>query len=107
MGASRDVGEERIPPALGKQNGAILSGHQILSVGVDDEMLPMKDPIELPQIDRKLMRSTGFIRFDGLFNLQCGGVHKQILARGSQGNKYRNHDKRSQRENQNSEAPQE
>ncbi len=89
-----------------KQRGAILSGHQILAIGVDDKMLRMKDSVELPKIHRKLMRPTAVIRFDGPLDLQRSGVYKQILARGSQGNGNQNRDECSEREDQNAKAPQ-
>src|SRR5260370_10797891 len=107
MATCREVREERLLTSAGKQRGAILPANQVLATGVDDEMLRMKDSVELPQIHRKLMRSTGGIRFDGLFNLQCGCIYKQILAGGSQGNGHQNRDEGSQRENQDAEAPQE
>src|SRR5262249_28153394 len=97
----------RIPLRPGKQPGAIFSGHQIPAVGVDDKVRRLKDSIELTEVHRKLLRSAGFIRFDGLFKLQCGGVYKKILSRGSQGDDEQNRDEGGQRQDQNTEAPQE
>src|SRR5258706_7373205 len=107
MGSSGEVRDERLLASAGKQRGAILSGDQVLAAGVDDEMLRTKDSVELQQIHRKLMRSTGCIRFDGLFNLQCSCIYKQILAGGAQRDEHQDRDEGRQRENQDAEAPQE